>query len=200
MSAAAQTQGTEAQPVAPYTLRFMQWQCGHHGTRPDDIPVHSIEQAQAIVNALGYAISQPGHARAALFSAERGTSIYMTDDHADAIQKDEWSWAPRTTIYHATPEELAELLSLQAAFDYCYGGELKQWGGTAYLDEMEVVTTMSVEAIEAAVAPVSWYEADRRGAVCDVPPIVTTASALLEELREAAQDLAAEAAEQGGAA
>lgn len=184
----------------PYTLRFMEWQCGHHGTRPDDIPVHSIAQAQAIVNALGYAISQPGNARAALFKDERGTSIYLTDDHADTIQTDEWSWAPRTTIYHATPEELAELMGLQAAFDYCYGGELKQWDGTAYLDDMEVVTTLDPAAIEAAVAPVSWYEADRRRAVCNVPPIIKPAAELLAELREAAQDLAAEAAEEGTAA
>ncbi|MFI8616508.1 hypothetical protein ACIGHN_13485 [Acidovorax sp. NPDC077693] len=190
---------TAANPT-PYTLRFMTWQCGHHGQRPEDIPVHSIEQAQAIVNALGYAISQPGHARAALFNADRGTSIYMTDDHADPIQKDEWRWAQRTTIYHATPDELAELMGLQAAFDYAYGGELKQWDGTSYLDEMEVVTALDVAAIEAAVAPVSWYESDRRQAVCDVPPVLKPAAELLEELREAAQELAAEAEEQGGAA
>lgn len=194
------TQPEVAITAAPYTLRFTKWQCGHHGTRPDDIPVHSIEQAQAIVNALGYAISQPGHARAALFNADRGTSIYMTDDHADPIQKDEWRWARRTTIYQATQEELTELTGLQAAFDYAYGGELQQWDGTAYLDDMEVVTTLDMAAIEAAVAPVSWYESDRRRAVCDVPPIIKPASVLLEEPREAAQDLAAEAAEQDGAA
>ena len=32
--------------AAPFTLRFTEWRCGHHGTRPDDIPVHSIAQAQ----------------------------------------------------------------------------------------------------------------------------------------------------------
>jgi len=186
--------------AAPYTLRFMEWQCGHHGTRPDDIPVSSVEQAQAIVNALGYAISQPGNARAALFKDERGVSIYMTDDYAEVIPTDEWSWAPRTTIYRATPEELAELLGLQAAFDYCYGGELQQWDGTKYLDDMVVVTTLSVEAIEAAIAPVSWYGSDQRRAVCDVPPVIKPAAELLAELREAAQELADEAAEQGGAA
>ena len=194
------TQASSPQASAPYTLRFMEWQCGHHGTRPDDIPVHSIAQAQAIVNALGYAISQPGNARAALFNAERGVSIYLTDDHADVIQTDEWRWAPRTTIYYATPEELAELQGLQAAFDYAYGGELCQWDGTKYLDDMVVVTTLAIEAIEAAVAPLSWYESYPRGAVCDVPPVIKPAAELLEELREAAQDLAAEAAEQDGAA
>ncbi|KAB2902830.1 MAG: hypothetical protein F9K35_03605 [Burkholderiaceae bacterium] len=182
--------------AAPYTLRFMEWQCGHHGTRPDDIPVHSIEQTQAIVWAIGYAISQPGNARAALFNADRGASIYLTDDHADKIQTDDWLWANRTTIYHAIQEELAELQGLKAAFDYAYGGELQQWNGTAYLDGWEVVTTLSLEAIEAAIAPVSWYESDQRRAVCDVPPIVKPAAELLAELREAAQELA----EEGGAA
>lgn len=183
--------------AAPFTLRFMEWQCGHHGTRPGDIPVHSIEQAQAIVNALGYAISQPGHARAALFNAERGVSLYLTDDHADTIQKDEWQWGYRTTIHCATPEELAELQGLRAAFDYCYGGELQQWDGTKYLDDMEVVTTLTPEAIEAAIAPVSWYEADQRGAVCDVPPVIKPAAELLAELREAAEEMAVDTA-QGG--
>ena len=182
--------------AAPFTLRFMEWRCGHHGTRPDDIRVHSIEQAQAIVNAIGYAISQPGHARAALFNAGRGVSIYLTDDHADTIQKDEWHWGYRTTIYRATQEELAELMGLRAAYDYIVGGELKPWDGTAYLDEMEVVTTLTPEAIEAAIAPVEWHEEDQRRAVCDVPPIVKPAAELLAELREAAQEMALE----GGAA
>ena len=175
--------------AAPFTLRFMEWQCGHHGTRPDDIPVHSIEQAQAIVNAIGYAISQPGHARAALFDAERGVSIYITDDYAETIKLGEW-WGYRTTIYRATQEELVELQGLQDAYDYIVGGELKPWDGTAYLDEMEVVTTLTPEAIEAAIAPVSWYEADQRRAVCDVPPIVKPAEGLLAELREAAAEMA----------
>jgi len=187
---------TQPAPAAPYTLRFMEWQCGHHGTRPDDIPVHSIEQAQAIVNALGYAISQPGHARAALFNAERGVSIYLTDDHADTIQKDERRWGCRTTIYRATPEELTELQGLREAFDYLIGGEPQPWDGKEYLDYWEVVTTLTPEAIEAAIAPVSWYEADQRRAVCDVPPIVKPAAELLAELREAAQEMEQE----GGAA
>ena len=197
------TDGTtpKSTDAAPFTLRFMAWQCGHHGTRPDDIPVHSIEQAQAIVNAIGYAISQPGNARAALFDAWRGTSIYLTDDHADAIHKDEWGWAQRTTIHHATPEEMAELAGLHAAVVDCYGGALKQWDGTAYLDELEVVTTLAKEAIEAAVAPIDWHEADRRRVVCDVPPIIKPIAELLAELREIAQEMADEAARsvEGGA-
>lgn len=184
--------GNDSEAAAPYHLRFVEWQCGHHSTRPGDIPVHSIEQAQAIVNAIGYAISQPGHARAALFNAGRGVSIYLTDDYAEVIPKDEWKWGYRTTIYRATLEELAELQGLRAAFDYCYGGELQQWDGTKYLDDMEAVTTLTPEAIEAAIAPVSWYEADQRRAVCEVPPIIKPASELLAELREAAQELAAE--------
>lgn len=182
--------------AAPFTLRFMEWQCGHHGTRPDDIPVHSIEQAKAIVNAIGYAISQPGHARAALFDAERGVSIYITDDYAETIKLGEW-WGYRTTIYRATQEELVELQGLQDAYDYIVGGELKPWDGTAYLDEMEVVTTLTPEAIEAAIAPVEWHEEDQRRAVCDVPPIVKPAAELLAELREAAAEMAVDTAPGG---
>ena len=180
--------------AAPFTLRFTEWRCGHHGTRPDDIPVHSIAQAQAIVNAIGHAISQPGNARAALFNNWAGTSIYLTDGYADPIQKDWRRWALRTTIHHATPEEMAELEGLHAAVVDCYGSALKQWDGTAYLDELEVVTTLAKEAIEAAVAPIDWHEADRRRVVCDVPPVIKPVAELLADLREIAQEMADEAA------
>ena len=197
------TDGTtlKSTDAAPFTLRFMAWQCGHHGMRPDDIPVHSIEQAQAIVNAIGCAISQPGQARAALFNHGRGISIYLTDDHAGAIYEDKFGWPLRTTIHFATPEEMAELEGLHAAVVDCYGGALKQWGGTAYLDELEVVTTLAKEAIEATVAPIDWHEADRRRVVCDVPPIIKPIAELLAELREIAQEMADEAARsvEGGA-
>ena len=197
------TDGTtlKSTDAAPFTLRFMKWQCGHHGTRPDDIPVHSIEQAQAIVNAIGCAISQPGQARAALFNHGRGISIYLTDDHAGAIYEDKFGWPLRTTIHFATPEEMAELEGLHAAVVDCYGSALKQWDGTAYLDELEVVTTLAKEAIEAAVAPIDWHEADRRRLVCDVPPIIKPIAELLAELREIAQEMAEEAARsvEGGA-
>ena len=190
------TDGTtlKSTDAAPFTLRFMKWQCGHHGTRPDDIPVHSIEQAQAIVNAIGCAISQPGQARAALFNHGRGISIYLTDDHAGAIYGDKFGWPLRTTIHYATPEEMAELEGLHAAVVDYYGRALKQWDGTAYLDELEVVTTLAKEAIEAAVAPIDWHEADRRRLVCDVPPIIKPIAELLAELREIAQEMADEAA------
>ena len=190
------TDGTtlKSTDAALFTLRFMAWQCGHHGMRPDDIPVHSIEQAQAIVNAIGCAISQPGSARAALFDDWRGTYIYLTDDHADAIHKDKFGWPLRTTIHYATPEEMAELEGLHAAVVDYYGRALKQWDGTAYLDELEVVTTLAKEAIEAAVAPIDWHEADRRRLVCDVPPIIKPIAELLAELREIAQEMADEAA------
>ncbi|WP_426307748.1 hypothetical protein ACN9MJ_10415 [Acidovorax facilis] len=187
-------------PPAPYTLRFTQWQCGHHGTRPADIAVHNIAQAQAIVQAIGYAISQPGSARAVLFNAERGTTIYITDDYTDTIRVDDSSWSPRTTLHHATPEELAELLTLQGAFDYCYGGELRPWDGTKCIEDIDVVTGLSPAEIEAAVAPISRYEADQRRAVCDLPPVIKPVAELLSELREVAQELAAEVAERGGEA
>ena len=194
-----EAKGTDA---APFTLRFIEWRCGHHGMRPDDIPVHSVQQAQAIVNAIGYAISQSGHARAVLFNDARGTPIYMTDDHADPIHKDESQWSWRPVIYHATSWEMAEIAGLKAAEVEYYGSPMTQWDGVAYIDEMEVVTALTVEAIEAAVAPIDWYDADRRRVVCEMPPIIKPADDLLAELREIAQAMAADAAdaaEQGGA-
>ena len=188
---------TPTTPAAPYTLRFTEWRCGHHGQRPADIPVHSVEQAQLILQAIGYAICQPGHARAVLFDAiSAGSTAYITDDYAEPIQPPSW---PRTTVYHGTEAEMAELRTdaLKSAYDYAYGGTLQQWDGTAYLDEMEVVTTLTPEAIEAAIAPVEWHEEDQRRAVCDVPPIVKPAEELLAELREAAAEMAVDTAPGG---
>lgn len=181
--------------AAPFTLRFTEWRCGHHGTRPVDIPVHSVAQARLILQAISHAISQPGHARAVLFDDYGGTTCYMTDDYVEPLQ-DRGHWGMRTTVYHATAQELAELQGLAAAYDDCYGGEPKQWDGASYLDEYVVVTALDVAAIEAATAPVDWYEGGR-SAVCEVPPIILPVEHLLEELREAAADMAAE---QGGAA
>lgn len=194
---------TPTTPAAPYTLRFTEWRCGHHGQRPADIPVHSVEQAQLILQAIGYAISQTGHARAVLFDAiSAGSTAYITDDYAEPIQPPSW---PRTTVYHGTEAEMAELRTdaLKSAYDYAYGGTLQQWNGTDFLDDMQVVTTLDIKAIEAAIAPVEWHEDGERRAVCDAPPVIKPAAELLAELREAAAELQqvdADYATEGGAA
>lgn len=190
-----ETSQNQEMPVAPYTLRFTEWRCGHHGQRPADIAVHSIEQAQLILQAIGNAISQPGHARAAIFDGMRGTTAYLTDDYAEAI-REEQDWPLRTIVYHGSPEELGQVLAMGAAFDYAYGGEPKVWNDKSRLDDMEVITTLDVAAIEAAIAPVDWHEEGLRTAVCDVPPVLKPIAVLLEELRECAQEMAQE----GGAA
>jgi hypothetical protein len=184
--------------AAPFTLRFTEWRCGHHGQRPADIPVHTVEQAQLVVQAIGYAISQPGHARAALFDDTTGVSVYLTDDYAETIPT---GWPRRTVVFHGTEAEIAELHSLGAEFDYVYGGTLESWDGKKYLDGLEVVTTLTVPEIEAAIAPVDWIEEDRRHPVCEVPPVLTPAAELLAELRQAAAEMAGDDAEvEGGAA
>ncbi len=169
-------------PPAPYTLRFTGWRCGHHGQRPEDIPVHTVAQGQLILQAIGNAITQPGHARAALFDEHTGTSVYLSDDFAEAIRT---GWPSRTIVYHGTAAEIAELQSLDAAFDDVYGGMFELWDGKSYLDPLEVMTTLSVAEIEAATAPIEWVEEDRRQPVCDVPPVLKPAAELLAELREA---------------
>lgn len=180
----------------PYTLHFYEWQCGHHGERPADIPVHSIEQANLILRAIGSAISQPGHARAALFDDHLGAVAYLTDDHADAISG---LHQPRTTVYLATQAELEELRGLNDAFDYAYGGQLTEWDGKMWLDDLEVATTLSRAEVEAAIAPVYWSESEHRSAVCDVPPIILPAETLLAELREFREELSANTVQEGGA-
>ncbi len=184
--------------AAPFTLRFTEWRCGHHGQRPEDIPVHTVEQAQLVLQAIGNAITQPGHARAAIFDDGKGASVYLTDDYTEAIPG---GWSPRTVVYHGNEAEIAELLTLGPAFDYAYGGVLEQWHGRTYLDGLEVVTTLSVPEIEAAIAPLNWWDDGQRSAVCEVPPILKPAAELLSELREAAAELAPDVAEpEGGAA
>lgn len=177
---------------APYTIRFMEWRAGHHGQRPSDIPAHSVEQAQLILQAIGNAINQSGHARVALYDDTTGTTVYLTDDYAQPISK---GWPLRTIIYHGTDAEAAELLCLQDAWDHAYGGELKQWDSKSWLDDMEVVTTLTTAEIDAVLAPVDWYEEEKRRPVCDVPPVLKPAAELLLELREVKAELDAYAAE-----
>ncbi len=192
--AAAQTPApptpTNAPAALPITIRFIEWRCGHHSQRPDDIPAASREQAQLILQAIGYAISQPGHARAAVFDDHSGTTVYLTDDYAEEIKP---GWPSRTVLYHATPDQLAELRrpELARAWDDCYGGELREWDGAALLDdEMEWVTTQDVAAITQALTPVAWHEEGQRREVCQVPPVLKPAAELLAELREAARETA----------
>lgn len=186
-----------ATQAAPYTLRFTEWQCGHHGERPADIPVHSIEQANLILSAISHAISQPGHARAALFDDHLGVSVYLTDDSVDQIGNLQ---QPRTTIYLASAAEMEELRGLKDAFDYAYGGTLSCWDGKTSLDDLEVATTLSQAEVEAAIAPACWHEADHRRSVCDIPPTILPAETLLAELRQFREELAANGVQEGGAA
>jgi hypothetical protein len=183
--------------AAPLTLRFTEWRCGHHGQRPNDIPVHSVEQAQLILQAIANAISQPGHARAALFDDTKGTSVYLTDDYTDTIRQ---GWPSRTVVYHGSQAEIDEMQTLGAAFDYAYGGTLTRWDGRTYLDDLEVITSLSVAEIETLIAPLDWTEEGQRSAVCEVPPVLKPAAELLAELREAAEELAAEESQETGSA
>ncbi|WP_038214366.1 hypothetical protein [Xenophilus azovorans] len=176
----------------PLTLRFTEWRCGHHGQRPADIPVQSVQQAQLILQAIANAISQPGHARAVLFDANTGRTAYVTDDYAEPLPE---ASSYRTVVYHGSPTEIADLEGLQDAFDAAYGGTLRRWDGAAWLDDMEVMTTLSAAEIEVATAPVEWHEEDQRHPVCDLPPVLKPAAELLAELREVKADMEAEAAE-----
>ena len=198
---------TQTLTPAPYTLRFTEWQCGHHGTRPDDIPVHSIEQALLILRAISHAISQPGNARAVLFNDEVGESIYLTDDYvsvmAGEVDKlppvDRWSYRP--TLFLCSPEQVAELQSpalARAVDESFYGPTLPLWDGKTPIEEMfdsYHLTTLTQTEIEALAAPLEWYEEVQRRQLFDLPPVLKPATELLAELREAAQELAEEGGE-----
>lgn len=166
------------------TLRFTNWQCGHHATRPADIPVHSLEQAFAILHAISSAISQPGHARAVIYGEEFASDeIYLTDDYVSP-SKPRNLGNLRTVVFHGTPEEMQILESLGSAYHDCYGGDnLCVWDGKTNLENHnEVVTTLTVEEINQITQPVDWHEEGQRTAVCVAPPILKPASEMVKEL------------------
>lgn len=193
---------------APYTIRFIEWRAGHHGQRPADIPVHSVEQALLILRAISHAISQPGHARAVLFNAEVGESIYLTDDYvsvmAGEVDKlppvERWSFRP--TLILCTPEQAAELQSpelAQAVDESLYGPTLPVWDGKTPIEEIYDsyhLTTLTQAEVEALAAPLEWHEEGQRRALFDLPPVLKPADELLAELREAKAEMDAYAAEQ----
>lgn len=176
----------EQASTAPFTLTFTEWCCGHHGQRPTDIPVHSTEQATLILQAIAHAITQPGHARAVLFSEDRYTSIYLTDDYAEPITVD-YSWSYRTVIHHGTIEEIEALRGVKKqVLDECFAGPLEVWDGKQSPDDyFEVLSTLSVQEIEEACKPVEWHEVGTRIQVCtELKPLIKPVALLLGELRE----------------
>lgn len=191
------------------TLRFTDWRCGHHCTRPDDIEVQTPEQALQICTAVAYAISQPGTARAVVFDAERYFTVYMTDDyvaagHGDGIQVPDlnsWGWRPTVICGNAAEIEAIHSEPLAAALDLIHG-TTDRLETLNFVDDYAIVTTtLTQEEVEHLAEPVDWYDRGDRKRLFDAPPVYLPAEGVLVELRaeKAAEDayqeqLAAEAA------
>lgn len=184
--------------MQPLVLRFTEWRCGHHGQRPADIEVSSPEQALLIARAISHAISQPGHARAALMTADAFEDLYITDDYVSAGHggetsaiKDPLYWAPRPIVIYGTEAEISELRSaeLAAAVDSVYGGEVIELDDAAPLYGGEIAcSTLPLEELERLAAPLEWHESRRHPFAA--PPVFKAAAVELPALRAEAFDLA----------
>jgi len=119
--------------AAPYTLTFVEWECGHHMQRPADIPVHSPEQALLILQAISHAISQPGSARAILLTDDAASGeVYLCDDYVDpGAQSILQHRYPRPIIAYGDAAAIAALqhADLADAWDDLIGGEPLLWDG-----------------------------------------------------------------------
>lgn len=193
------TAGLPPVAPAPFSLHFTDWQCGHHGERPADIPVSSPRQALLILEAISHAISQPGHAHAVLMNDHFAEAIYISDDHLSigtssrAHFCDVTAWAERPVVVFGTAAEIAELHSpeLVDAGD-ALGYWFEAWDGAATVTAGQAVTTTKALAeLEAMAKPVEWHEAGQRSHMFDLPPVFLPAGELLLKLRAEAALIAA---------
>ena len=64
-----------------------EWQCGHDRQAPEPIRVATIKQAEAILEAISHAISQPGQCRAVVVDHNGLKRRYYLSD--DSVSLDE---------------------------------------------------------------------------------------------------------------
>lgn len=187
-------------PLPPLTLRFTEWQCGHHCERPADIPVSSAEQAVAIACAISHAISQPGHARAVVMSDDRAETIYITDDYvalgggcAPATKPtDYYEWPERPVVIVGAEADLDAILSdeLREAREALFDAEVTRFKPLDMLYGYDVaVSYLTQTELEAMAAPKDAYE--ERHVPFELPPVFRNAAEVLETLRQEAADQAA---------
>lgn len=184
-------------------LRFTEWECGHHMTRPEDIQVVDAEQATLIVRAISHAISQPGHARALLLSQEAAQEAYITDDYVSIGHGSARSFgagthfSPRPQVICCTPEQQNEIHSaaLNDAIEALFVC-IEPWDGKALVCGNQIIsTTLSKAEVEALAAPPDAYE--QRRAPFDLPPVYLDANEVLTDLRQEATYIVEQ---EGGAA
>lgn len=184
---------------AAWTLRFTEWQCGHHGQRPEDIPCSSPEQAKAILWAIACAISQPGHARAMLFNETRGfADIYLTDDYCEFNPASTPSYRPEVVLC-ADAATAAAIMApeLAAARDELVEPDLsrvRMWDGKdlpeAQVDANESVVTLLPRADVEKRAEVDDSRLDPLPSLFELPPIFHDGAQVLERFRKEAAAIA----------
>lgn len=183
-------------------LRFYEWQCGHHGTRPADIPVSTTEQASAILKAMSHCISQPGHFCAWLMDGTHAMSAYVTDDYVRVGSGDSeifprWSslgWQDeRPVLIYGTEAQIAELRhpdNAEAVSCIWFFDSLPAWDGTSFLDDNVATTTLRLEELENLIRPSEWHEPGRPNQFA-LPPVLKSAESALEDVREERASIAA---------
>ncbi len=195
-------QYAEFKAAQQLVLRFYEWQCGHHGTRPQDIPVSSPEQATAILVAMSHCINQPGHFCAWLMNGTHAMSAYVTDDYVrvspgDAKEFPELSslgWHDeRPVLIYGTEAEIAELRhpdNAEAVGCIWFFDSLPAWDGTSFLDDNIATTTLTLAELENLIRPNEWHEPGRPYQF-SLPPVLKTAESALEDVRQERASIAA---------
>lgn len=178
-----------------WTLRFTEWECGHHQQRPADIPgITSPEQARLILQAIGNAISQPGSCRAVLFSETHGyRPIYVTDDYVDPEFPEKVTPLERPVVICGDADTVAQIMGdgLLEARDEIMNPDLYAaavWDGAEEVCAYQtVLTTLTREQVEAGIAArADAYPPQRE--LFELPPVFMDAAPILERLRTIAAD------------
>lgn len=195
-------QAAQHRAARQLTLRFYEWQCGHHGTRPGDIPVSSPEQAGEILKAMSHCISQPGHFCAWLMDGTHAMSAYVTDDYVRVGSGNseifpQWSslgWQDeRPVLIYGTEAQIAELRhpdNAEAVSCIWFFDSLPAWNGTSFLDDNVATTTLRLEELEDLIRPREWHEPGRPNQF-SLPPVLKTAESALEDVRQERASIAA---------
>lgn len=185
-------------------LRFYDWECGHHQTRPSDIAVHTPDQATQILHAMSHCISQPGSFKAWLMNDTYAVGAYVTDDYVrmDGMdggaqqfpQLHELSWNhERPTLIYGTEAQIAELRhpdNAEAVSCIWFFDSLPAWNGTSFLDDNVATTTLRLEELEDLIRPSEWHEPGRPSQF-SLPPVLKTAESALEDVRQERASIAA---------
>lgn len=184
------------------TLRFYDWQCGHHGTRPHDIFVSNPEQATAILVAMSYCINQPGHFRAWMMDEKYAVDAYVTDDYVSTTTAHSTSfpnWSElnfsdeRPLLIYGTEEQIAELRhpdNAKAVSCLWFFDTLPAWDGTSFHNDSTATTTLTLAELENITRPHEWFEPGSPPPFAR-PPIFKTAESALEDVRQEQASIAA---------